>query len=246
MQPRPQSRARRASYPPRVPLPLDAAGAPANLRTMCTRPEVSPNSRRDPSRPVRRGLAALLAAGLLAAPAVRAAQDRPVLRPAHDVTVSYDVDAPQVPVRQVRAQIAAGLRRARIDSGDATTLLLDPISGQGVLMLNGLHMYSVLAGRGHSLDEYLLDPSMQFTRAGTATVAGLPCTEWHVRSKQGAGTGCVTADGVLLRFAGTDSRGRQGSLVATDVRTGPLAPSLFVPPADFHQMTLPDFGGGGR
>ncbi len=214
---------------------------------MSTRAPASPSPAGNASRPVRRGLAglaALLAAGLPATPAALAAQDRPLLRPTHDVTVSYDVDAPQVPVRQVRAQIAAGLRRARIDSGDATTLLLDPVSGQGVLMLNGLHMYSVLAGRGRGLDEYLLDPSMQFTRAGTATVAGLPCTEWHVRSPRGAGTGCVTGDGVLLRFSGTDSRGRAGSLVATDVREGPLAPSLFVPPADFHQMTLPDFGGG--
>ena len=215
---------------------------------MSTRAPATPAPRQSASRPARQalaGLSALLAAVLAPGlPAAGAAQDRPLLRPAHDVTVSYDVDAPQVPVRQVVAQIAAGLRRARIDSGDATTLLLDPVSGQGVLMLNGLHMYSVLSGRGHDLDEYLLDPSMQFTRAGTATVAGLPCTEWHVRSPRGAGTGCVTADGVLLRFAGTDSRGRQGSLVATDVRAGPLAPSLFVPPAGFHQMTLPDFGGG--
>ena len=147
-------------------------------------------------------------------------------------------------MRQVRALIAADLRRARIDSGDSTSLLLDPASGQGVLMLNGLHTYSPLPGRGRGLQEYLLDPAMQFTRAGSATVAGLPCTEWRVRSPRGAGTGCVTADGVLLRFAGTDSRGRQGSLVATEVRYGALAPSLVVPPADVHQMTLPDFGGG--
>lgn len=223
-------------------MPLDAGRAPANLGTMHTPAPASPLPRRARFRPVARAFAvpAALVAILAAAPA---AQDRPLLRPTHDVTVSYDVDAPQVPVRQVVARIAADLRRARIDSGDSTTLLLDPVSGQGVLMLNGLHMYSVLAGRGHSLDEYLLDPSMQFTRAGSATVAGLACTEWHVRSKQGTGTGCVTADGVLLRFAGTDLRGRQGSLVATDVRAGPLAPSLFVPPADFHQMTLPNFGG---
>lgn len=215
---------------------------------MSTRAPAPPALRHDAPRPVRRafaGLAALLASALPAAHAARAAADRPLLRPSHDVTVSYDVDAPQVPVRQVVAQLAAGLRHARIDSGDATTLLLDPVSGQGVLMLNGLHMYSVLSGRGHSLDEYLLDPSMQFTRAGGATVAGLPCTEWHVRSPRGAGTGCVTADGVLLRFSGTDARGRAGSLVATAVHAGPLAPSLFVPPADFHQMTLPSFGGGG-
>ena len=192
------------------------------------------------------GLAAVavLFAGLARPEAAGAAQDRPLLRPTHDVTVSYDVDAPQVPVREVRAQIAADLRRARIDSGDSTSLLLDPVSGQGVLMLNGLHMYSPLPGRGRSLEEYLLDPGMQFTRAGSAIVAGLPCTEWRVRSPRGAGTGCVTADGVLLRFNGTDARGRQGSLVATEVRYGPLAPSLFVPPADFHQMSLPDFGVG--
>ncbi len=197
-------------------------------------------------RPARRGLAAAatLLAGSILPGVADAAQDRPLLRPAHDVTVSYDVDAPQVPVRQVRAQIAADLRRVRIDSGDSTSLLLDPVSGQGVLILSGLHMYSPLPGRGRSLEEYLLDPGMRFTRAGGATVAGLPCEEWRVRSSRGAGVGCVTADGVLLRFAGTDARGRQGSLVATEVHYGALAPSLFVPPADFHQMTLPSFGGG--
>lgn len=225
---------------------LDAGRALPHLGGMDTHRRRHLRSRSAAFRPVWRGLAAAAAlfVGGVVPGVAAAAQDRPLLRPAHDVTVSYDVDAPQVPVRQVRAMIAADLRRARIDSGDSTSLLLDPVSGQGVLVLNGLHMYSPLPGRGRGLQEYLLDPGMQFTRAGSATVAGLPCTEWRVRSPRGAGTGCVTADGVLLRFSGTDSRGRQGSLVATEVHYGALAPSLFVPPADFHQMTLPDFGGG--
>ncbi len=187
---------------------------------------------------------ACLAAGLAAAVSPRPAlaqsgPDRPLLQPTRDVTVTYQVDAPQVPVREVRVEIAAGLRRARIDAGDATSLLLDPVAGQGVVMLNGLHVYSRLPGRGRDLEDYLLDPAMRFSRAGSAIVAGLACTEWRVTAPRGTGTGCVTADGVLLRFAGTDNRDRQGSLVASAVQYGPLAPSLFVPPADFHALSFP-------
>ncbi len=54
---------------------------------------------------------------------------------------------------------------------------------------------------------FVLSDSMRFIRKGSETVAGLKCTQWEVISQEGAGTACVTDDGVLLRGRGSDGKG---------------------------------------
>ena len=198
-----------------------------------------------PSRhPTHAGRALVLAAALLAPLAARAApQERPLLFPSRDVTVTYQVQSPDAPVKEATAAVAAGGSHVRIESpGMAGAMLLDRARGSMTMVLNGMHMYSVVPGRGRMVDEFLLDPRLHFARAGTATVDGLSCTRWDVSSDKGSGTGCVTADGVLLRFQGHDTRGREASLLATSVHYGPIPAASFQPPAGFQEMDIPGFG----
>ncbi len=182
-------------------------------------------------------LALLLPAAALAAP------ERPALFPTRDVTVSYQVHASGTDVREATAQIAAGGAHVRIEAPQmAGAMLLDRDANSMTMVLSGLHMYSVMRGRGHMVDEFLLDPRLRFTRAGGGSVAGLPCTDWRVSSPRGQGTGCVTSDGVLLRFDGQDERGRAASLLATGVHYGAIPAASFQPPSGFSEVTLPSMG----
>jgi hypothetical protein len=83
---------------------------------------------------------------------------------------------------------------------------------------------------------FVLNEGMTFVRRGTETVAGLKCTLWEVTSREGAGSACVTDDGVLLRGRGNDGK---GGIEATAVRYGPQPAALFRPPADFTKLEMP-------
>jgi hypothetical protein len=61
---------------------------------------------------------------------------------------------------------------------------------------------------------------------------------WAIRSQKIDGTGCVTADGVILRADGLFS-GRPGRMVAQSVSYGKQPESAFVPPDGFTRMSLP-------
>jgi hypothetical protein len=83
---------------------------------------------------------------------------------------------------------------------------------------------------------FVLNEGMTFVKRGTETVAGLKCTLWEVTSREGAGSACVTDDGVLLRGRGNDGK---GGIEATAVRYGPQPAALFRPPADFTKLEMP-------
>ncbi len=194
-------------------------------------------------RPGPRRAATVLALALAATASAHAAPARPVLFPTRDVTVAYDVHSPQANVTQATAAIAAGGAHVRIETPQlAGAMLLDRGRNTLTMVLQGMHMYSVTAGRGSMVDEFLRDPKLRFTAAGQASVAGLRCEEWDVASDRGTGRGCVTPDGVLLRFQGHDVRGREASLLATSVQYAPIPASAFQPPAGFQEMDIPGFG----
>ena len=67
------------------------------------------------------------------------------------------------------------------------------------------------------------------------------CVTWAVEAKRGAGTVCLTADGVALRGEGAVN-GRQGSFIATSVAYGPVAADLFSPPPGYFAMNFPSLG----
>ncbi len=69
-------------------------------------------------------------------------------------------------------------------------------------------------------------------------MAGLDCTVWNLTGKQGTGSACITADGVVLRADGQARREGSGRLEATSVAYGPQPAALFEPPPGFQRMDL--------
>ena len=94
--------------------------------------------------------------------------------------------------------------------------------------------------RGGDPQTLLAGADVRFTRRGSGRVLGLDCTEWTAQSRKLDATGCVTADGVVLRADGIFD-GRRGSFQALSLTRGAAAPDEFRPPDGFFRLPL-----GGR
>lgn len=179
-----------------------------------------------------------LSAVTIAAPAL--AQQAPAhLRPTRDVAVTYTASAPNQTPQPVETAWSAAQQRLRIDTPRAPGWVLVDLPGNRLRMvMEGQRMVLDLPGKGPIP---LLDgvpPGTRMTRAGSATVAGHRCENWQVSSQEGEGTLCLTADGVLLRAAGT-REGKRGSLEATSVRYSAQDPARFTVPQGMMSMNLP-------
>jgi hypothetical protein len=188
---------------------------------------------------VRRLAAALLALG----PAAAAAQERPVLVPAHDVDVVYmmvQADAPGGPrVVEERMRWAAAAGKLRIDPPtqgiwvvmDTATRRIATVreSDRSVLEIESAQALSGQPLPGPASDSL-------FLRRGTDSVAGVPCTEWQTRDVSGApALACLTADGVLLRA----SAGGRVLVEALHLDYAPQDPAVFRIPENYRRITPP-------
>jgi hypothetical protein len=187
---------------------------------------------------MRRLAAPVLAALLAALPA--AAQTRPPSHPARDVAVTYLVTLPgggqQADQATARMMYAAAGERMRVE----TRLL--PFGGVVILDFARRVVSMVAPEQRRYLQTALpagaapnLPPDLagaRFQRGGQSRVAGLACTEW---STQG-GSGCVTADGVVLSASYDHPRVR---ILALQVEYGAQPAALFAPPPDFERLALP-------
>ena len=183
---------------------------------------------------------------LLAAGAV-AAQDRPLLQPTRDVTVTYRVEGAAAEVvpggvdGPLRLSWDAARQRLRAEAdGRTQAVLVDLPHRTAVVLDTAMRAVVALPLREKDLQPLTLDGA-RLTRRGRATVAGLACTTWDVQARRGTGTVCLTADGVALRAEGAVD-GRQGSFTATDVAFGAVAPGLFAVPPGYFSLNLPAFG----
>ncbi len=174
-----------------------------------------------------------------------AAWAQPMLIPGRDVAIQYRLSgaaADQIPggapegVRLVWDATGQRLRAEPIGRPiyaltDLQHRVADIVfAGQGAYMqsrIKGGDPQTLLAGR-----------DIRFTRRGSEHVLGMACTVWAIQSQKINGTGCVTADGVILRAEGMVD-GHPGSLVAQSVAFGPQPNSAFVPPDGFTRMSLP-------
>ncbi|WP_419896821.1 hypothetical protein [Roseomonas sp. USHLN139] len=192
---------------------------------------------KQPTQPVR--LAGTLAALLLALPAA-AQQPAPAqLRPQRDVAVTYRLTTGNRPPQTVTASWLTTAQRLRVEPpGLPGWILLDLPSSQARMVMDSTRMVVRLPGKGPwpMLDR--LPPGARMTAAGSATVAGLRCTNWQVASREGNGEVCLTADGVMLRGSGVHD-GQQGSLEATAVAYGAQDPARFQVPPGYQAVSLP-------
>ncbi len=192
--------------------------------------------------------AALAFVGLLSAmpPAARA-QDRPRIQPSRDVTVTYRLEGDAadavpggVPGALRLSWNAAGQRLRAEPEGRTQALIVDLRAHSVQMMDTTLRSALTLPVRDADLQPLTLDGA-RLTRRGDDVVAGLPCTDWAVQSPRGAGTVCLTADGVALRADG-EVDGRRGAFTASSVSYGPLRDELFRVPPDYMQFAMPKFG----
>ena len=192
--------------------------------------------------------AALAFGGALAAlPAVARAEDRPRIQPSRDVAVTYRVEgdaASAVPggiPGALRLSWDAAGQRLRAEPEGRTQAVIVDLRAHSVQMMDTvLRSAFTLPVRDADLEPLTLDGA-RLTRRGEEVVAGLPCTDWAVQSPRGAGTVCLTADGVTLRAAG-EVDGRRGAFTASSVSYGPQREGLFRVPPDYMQFSMPKLG----
>ena len=180
-----------------------------------------------------------LLAGLLAAPAL--AQDRPVMIPTRDVSVAYRVATE--PPADLRMSWLVAEQKLRVDMpGGIGWSLVDQRTQKMSMVMEQQRLVMELPTGGAGGINLPTQPpdTARFTRAGTATVAGLGCTVWRYEDSatKGKGEACLTADGVMLRSTGTH-QGKTGTLEATEVTYGPQDPARFQVPAGYQAMPVP-------
>lgn len=187
----------------------------------------------------------LLAA--FAATAQAAPPDRPRVQPDRDVTVTYRVEgaATQAIPGGVDGPLrlswdAAGQRLRAEPANRPQAVIVDLPRHTASVVDDTMHAVLTLPVRERDLQPLTLD-GVAMTRRGNDTVAGHACTTWAAQSKRGAGTVCLTPDGVALRAEG-DIDGRHGSFTATNVLYGTVAADLFTAPAGYMTLNIPDFG----
>jgi hypothetical protein len=173
-----------------------------------------------------RRLLALLA---LLAPAASAwAQDRPLLLPARDVDVTYDIAGTNALLHQ----------RLRWDVADRLLRVDPPGAGLYMIVNYAEDRLSVVRAQDRSVLRLPAAAARlpgagatRFARLGERSIAGLACTEWRTEDTAGLPAElCLTADGVLL---GARS-GMRVMLAASRVDYAPQPAVLFQVPDDYR------------
>lgn len=168
----------------------------------------------------------------------------PLTLPSRDVSVLYRAEG------SARDAVPGGLpgtvrvlwsaeRQALLlePQGRPQSLLVDLVRPSVMLVDAGVHSAMSLPVRPKDLDPVKLRDA-HLRPVGHATVGGLACTEYEVRSKRGHGTLCLTDDGVALRGAG-EVNGRPGSFTALEVDYGALPAAMFEVPAGYMSLAIP-------
>ena len=192
---------------------------------------------------------ALLMAALALSGRGADAQDRPVLAPMRDVAVTYiftGQTATNAPA-QMRVTYADANQRVRIDmfafpraAIPFSSIIFDAPGNHIYTLLPAAGSYYVLPATGRKNPGLLLNDTMEYTRSGSATIAGIACTDWTIASHgTPEGTACVSEDGIALRATRLKS---PETMEASQVDYGKSSPSLFVPDPDLKLKpnTLPE------
>ncbi|MGE0224138.1 MAG: DUF4412 domain-containing protein [Acetobacteraceae bacterium] len=188
-------------------------------------------------------LTALAVAACVAALATAAlAQDKPLLQPTRDASITYKtLGSDPGRTMQISHAAAGGLTRMDMPAMDGGYAIVDRKNQRATMVIPARRAYIVLAGPQIPDPGSLPEEDAKFTRKGTDTVAGQACTVWAYTSANGNGTTCITADGLMLRGVDQDGDGME----ATNISLDPLPADRFAPPAGFQKMEMPGMGGIG-
>lgn len=169
------------------------------------------------------------------------AQDRPVVGPTRDVTVTYKLTEAtrQNGAVQMKVIYADHHQRVRVDFFAAQTnkpfgsIIYDRPANRILTLVPSKQIYYQVPAIGRANPGLLLNEHMQYTRDGEAVVLGLQCIEWQIANgREYQGTACVTTDGIALRAARTEPK--SGSVKALTVEYGTPPPGIFEPDPNFR------------
>jgi hypothetical protein len=184
-----------------------------------------------------------LLVGLAAMPA--AAQDRPAMLPTRDVAVTYRFTGAAAGQGMAGMSMSwlAAQQLMRNDMGGVGWSVVDHRNQRGFMVMEQMRMVMDLPMQ-QAMQQFGPQANGNFTREGTTTVAGLPCTTWRFENPQGQGRACITADGVTLRSEGT-FQGHSGGMEATQVTYAAQDPARFQRPQGYQSMQMPGGAPGG-
>ncbi|MFT8243662.1 hypothetical protein [Roseomonas sp. BN140053] len=182
----------------------------------------------------------LLIPALLASPLAALAQDRPLLEPQRDVAVTYRLLGEGAPSQQIGWSWLAAERILRSDMPDGSGYALnDRNTGSLRVVMEARRTVVTMPRNALPTPGMQASPTARFTQAGTATVAGQPCTNWRIQDQGTAVVSCFTADGVLLRTEGANN-GRTAGLEAVSVSYAAQDAARFHAPAGYRAVSLPE------
>ena len=165
------------------------------------------------------------AAGALAVLLCAAAgDDRPVLRPLHDVDVTYALDAGHGVIVQERMRwdVAAGM--LRVDPPTKGLYVIIDLAARRMRTVQIARQAVIEMAAPEGVAGMADSAAAGAVRRGTDTVAGLACVDWDVTDAAGQATRVfLTEDGVLLRA----NMGDRTLLEAVTVRYGTIDPGVF-------------------
>ncbi|HEY6430952.1 MAG TPA: hypothetical protein VIZ17_03145 [Acetobacteraceae bacterium] len=173
---------------------------------------------------------------LLAMPV--AAQERPAVRPVHDVSVTYrlrGVDPNGRPEsRQVHMSWTDQGRRMRLEmQGQSDFTLVDYETNRITMVMLQRELYLALPFDPRHPPGLDIPAGVGMTEAGTDVVANTRCVVWNLTGPL-TGTACITQDGLPLRLRTTASG--EAAMEAVSVAYGPQPQNLFTVPAGLHRI----------
>lgn len=170
------------------------------------------------------------------------AQPMPRLVPARDVDIVYRLEGAavqQIPGGApdgVRLQWdAAGQRLRTQPIGAPVYAITDLRRRVAAVVFAAQSSILELPLRGGDPQTLIAGADARYIRRGNSHALGQDCTEWSITSRHLDVTGCVAADGVVLRAEGLFN-GQPGSAVALSVVRGPIPLASFVPPPNFFRL----------
>ena len=164
-----------------------------------------------------------------------AGDDRPVLRPLHDVDVTYALDAGHGIIVQERMRWDVAARMLRVDPPTKGLYVIIDLAARRMRTVQIAQQAVIEMAAPEGATGMADSAAAGAVRRGTDTVAGLTCTQWDITDAAGQATRvCLTEDGVLLHA----QLGDRTLLEAVTVQYGAIDPDVFQIPDGYTSRPL--------
>jgi hypothetical protein len=176
---------------------------------------------------------------------VAASGDHPPYVPTRDVVVVYrmvsDTAIGGIPVPQsdrITFAYSSQSGRMRVDTGEDDYTIIDRGADRLYVVSPARRAVRVQRAVSSGTPEFLMRDGATYKRAGSETIAGLPCTVWRIQRDEPEATSCVTLDGVVTRYVTNDPGLTHTSVEALSVVYVATPAVRFEPPPGYQGMEM--------